>query len=225
MIRINRGEIPAVLADNAQNWTDEYARLKAGESGVPAAAETRYRHRDIKEALKRDAHNKCVYCESRPLHVSPGDTEHIAPKSKFPEKIVEWDNLAFVCRECNQAKGEYFDVALPLIDPFNEEPSDFLLFAGAMIFRKPGSDRGLVTIKKLELDRPELVERRHERLLEIHSLLDICARMPESSARAEIVNEIRRRVADDSEYAASARAFLSASQFEPRSEEPEVVDS
>jgi hypothetical protein len=98
MIRLRRGSKPQVLVANERPWTDAFRRLRAGRDNIPRAAATRYRHPDIKAAVISDAHGKCVYCESRPLHVAPGDVEHLLPKSRFPDLIVEWDNLAFVCR-------------------------------------------------------------------------------------------------------------------------------
>jgi uncharacterized protein (TIGR02646 family) len=213
MIRVRRGSKPEILVQREQTWTDEYRRLRAGDAGVPAAAATRYRHPAIKAQCQADAHEKCIYCESQPLAVSPGAVEHLQPKSKFPDLIVAWENLAFVCPECNTTKGDYYDEAQPVVDPFTEDPADFIRFAGPMVLEQPGSQRGIVTIRKLELDRGKLVSRRAEHLREIQALLNTWALMEDGSAKIEVEAEIRRRAEDSGEYAAATRAFLALSEF------------
>lgn len=207
MIRLTRGPKPKVLAENEERWTKEYAELRAG-GDVPKAAAFRYRDPEIKEAVIRDSHRKCIYCESRPLHVTPGDVEHQRPKSKFPQEIVNWENLGFVCPDCNREKGDFHDDAEPMVDPFNEDPAMFIRFAGPAVFEQPGSRRGIVSIRKLSLDRAELLERRGEHLRKVQSLLNSWAALPDGPARDEIASEVRALANDPGEYAAATRAFL-----------------
>lgn len=211
MIRVARAhDPPQVLAHNAADWTEEYLKLVAGDESVPEAARTRYRHPDIKAAVKNDAHDKCVYCESYPTHVHPGDIDHVLPKSKRPELVVAWDNLVFACQECDREKGDYLDSDQPLVDPLNEDPADFIWFYGPMVLNVPGSDRGLITIRQLKLDRPNLLERRKERIATLHMLADRWARMAEGPAKDAVRSELLAESDDDREYAAAARAFLTA---------------
>ena len=215
MIKINRGPKPDILVEKESVWTDEYLRLRAGDSTIPQAASTRYRHPQIKEAATADTYEKCVYCESLPLHVSPGNVEHLLPKSRFPELVVRWDNLAFVCPDCNTAKGPYYHPEEPVVNPFLEEPSEFIRFAGPLVFEQPGNRRGIVTIRKLKLDRGDLVERRADHLRKIQSLLNTWALIPEGPARDELAAEISQRAEDPGEYAAATRGFLAISNFAP----------
>ncbi len=208
VIRLRRGQKPAILVANEQAWTAEYLRLRAGDPNVPQAAATRYRHPDIKAQVKADSYNKCIYCESCPLHVSPGAVEHILPKAHFPNRVVDWTNLGFVCTDCNTTKGDYQSDTEPIVDPFHEEPERFIRFAGALVFEQPGERRGIVTIRKLGLHRGELVERRADHLRGIQTLLNSWAQMPQGPARDEVAEEIRERAADSGEYAAATRAFL-----------------
>jgi 5-methylcytosine-specific restriction endonuclease McrA len=209
VIRLNKGPLPSVLRRHATRWKDEYRhRVIEGDESVAKAAETRYRDPEIKQAVLVEANEKCIYCESKPRHVSPGDVEHLLPKSRFPEFIVEWDNLGFVCSECNRRKGDYFDENEPIVNPFAEDPESFLLFAGAIVAERPGSRRGIVTIKGLGLGRGELVERRTELLRRAQSLINTWAGMPEGPAREAVAGEIRAMGSDSSEYAAAARSYL-----------------
>lgn len=209
MIRLSKGPLPNVLRHHAAEWREEYRRrVVDGEESVPKAAETRYRDPEIKQAVLAEANEKCIYCESKPRHVSPGDVEHLLPKSKFPELVVEWSNLGFVCSECNRRKGDYHDENEPIVNPFVEDPKTFLLFAGAIVAERPGSRRGIVTIKKLGLGRGELVERRTELLRRTQSLINTWANMPAGPAREAVAEEIRSMGAASSEYAAAARSYL-----------------
>lgn len=75
-----------------------------------------YKEQDIKEALIKLFNGKCAYCESKILHIYPGDVEHFRPKSLIKylpnDKIKElkpgyywlaanWNNLLLACKNCN----------------------------------------------------------------------------------------------------------------------------
>src|SRR5262249_49893992 len=128
------------------------------------AALTRYTDARVKAVIRAEANDKCMYCESKVSHVFPGETDHIVPVSKRPDLVVAWDNLGYVCKECNREKGNYYDDASPLINPFTESPSDFLQFLGPAVFCIGPPLRGQLTISKLKLQRMALVQRRTERL-------------------------------------------------------------
>jgi uncharacterized protein (TIGR02646 family) len=73
---------------------------------------TVYKNQKVKEALVRLFNGKCAYCESKFLHVYPGDVEHFRPKGKVAEATplkpgyywlaADWGNLLLSCRNCNQ---------------------------------------------------------------------------------------------------------------------------
>ena len=68
--------------------------------------------RRIRDALVRDFGTICAYCE-RPCqgatatHEDPGEEtiDHFRPRNRFPELWLDWLNLVYACRRCNQAKG------------------------------------------------------------------------------------------------------------------------
>jgi len=46
----------------------------------------------------------CMYCEHNTVH----QIEHFWPKEKYPERTFSWENLLFVCGECNNLKSTHF---------------------------------------------------------------------------------------------------------------------
>lgn len=63
----------------------------------------------------------CGYCE-RPCDLNQGgkqnsnEVDHFRPRSLFPELTFAWENLVYVCRRCNQAKGNQFPGKNPMPD-------------------------------------------------------------------------------------------------------------
>jgi uncharacterized protein (TIGR02646 family) len=206
MIRLTRGPLPAILERHGAEWTHEYLRRLNGDATIAAAADTRYRHPEIKEAVLRDSHDKCVYCESRPRAVSPGDVEHVQPKAIAPERILAWDNLVFSCTTCNTSKGTYWSVEAPLLDPYHDEPAEHLSFVGPMAMHRTPS--GELACARLRLNRASLLERRVERLEEIAGLLRRLEALPAGSDRAALEAVLVEESADDGEYAAAVREYV-----------------
>lgn len=210
MIKLNKQHKPAILAANEQVWTDEYIRFKNGDDNVPKAAQFRYRHHDIKEALREEASDKCIYCESKISHIFPGETDHIIPVSKKIEYVVKWDNLGYVCKECNRLKSNYHDDNLPLLNPFVDDPNEYLLFFGPLVLAKPGQNRGQITTDLLQLSRAALVERKKDRIEKVKALLDRALLLPEGEAREFLVDQARKEAAPEREFSATVGAFLRA---------------
>ena len=208
MIRLKKHAKPAVLAENEQAWTEEYLRYRNDPDSAPAASRFRYRNPEIKTVILGESYKKCVYCESRVTHVYRGETDHILPVKHRPELIYDWQNLAFVCKRCNEEKLDYYEPQEPLINPFVDDPADHMTFFGPLPLHVPGDDKGYRTIETLYLKRPELFERRVEALNRVQSLLDKWATKPEGRTKELVKAEILELAAPDAEYAATVRAFL-----------------
>jgi hypothetical protein len=208
MIRLKRGEKPAILATKHEEWTREFTAHVGPLSTMPKAQRYRYRHPDIKAAVKSDTHGKCVYCESYVSHVHPGEIEHIAPVSARPALVVDWENLTYVCSECNREKGAYFEPTLPLLNPFVDEPGEHLVFYGTLVLHRSPSPRGEVTVQQLKLDRVGLLERRKERIEQLKRLIDRIVGLPAGPQRTALENVLSEELEDDKPYAATARAFV-----------------
>lgn len=206
MIRLTKGFEPAILVENRAVWTAEFERLRA--EGRSTSRYKRYKKKEIKAALVREVYGKCAYCESHVTHVYPDDVEHIRPKSRRPDLVVAWENLIFACARCNGAKHDYYDEAAPLINPYVDEPAEHLMFAGALIRHKPGSDLGRRSWQRLELQRAGLVERRGQRLLSVSVLIDVWYSLPNGSDKDLARRAILAEAADDKEFAAAVRAFI-----------------
>src|SRR5690606_27961160 len=97
-----------------------------------------------------ETNGKCVYCEARMLAVSFGDIEHIRPKSLFPNQVVAWENLTLACSRCNGHKSSKFDEDLQFINPYVDDPAEFLFFLGPVVYEH--NDRGMYTIRELNLN-------------------------------------------------------------------------
>ncbi len=206
MIMLEKGEKPTVLAANEATWTRTLLdKLERGEKPTDVER-TRYRHPEIKEALRQETCGKCAYCESKILHVAFGDVEHIVPKSKKPELTFIWANLTLACDRCNIAKGDREGT----LNPYEDNPADHLEFVGCLVIHRPGSTLGASTERLLDLNRLELIERRAERLKRLVALRDLLHAERDPARRAVLDEDIRSNEATShQEYAALSRWFIS----------------
>ena len=133
MIRLEKGPEPHVLSQNGTQWTEDYC-TGLEDGSLTDTQKFRYRHPEIKQTIRAETYDKCAYCESKISHVHPGETDHIFPVSRRPDLFVSWNNLTFVCTECNRQKLDYYSEAEPLVNPYIDQPSDHLIFFGPMVF-------------------------------------------------------------------------------------------
>jgi hypothetical protein len=207
MIRLAKGPVPGILVRRGETWTADYLRrLDAG--GVRRDLPAHHRHADVKAALRVESRDKCMYCETHVSHAQYGDIDHFVPVAVRPELVVSWANLGFTCERCNTNKGDYWDERFPLVNPYAEDPSDFLMFAGPIAVQRPGSLRGKVTIERIGLNRAELIARRMERLERVLPFVDAVALMPAGMARSVMLDVLAREMGPDAEYSATIAAYL-----------------
>lgn len=209
MIKITKGGEPRVLVENGKDWTaillDKMAR---GE--VPTTTEkSRYRHPDVKSALVLETHGKCAYCESKLLHITYGDVEHISPKSHDFDSIFKWENLTLACDVCNTNKGSKFPGAVGLVDPYKHDPEDHFQFFGPYLHAKPGDVDACLTEREIDLNRSELLERRGEKIKYLRQLVEVIARS-EGRLRDVLIEDLEREMMPDQEYSALAVYYLKA---------------
>lgn len=200
MIKLTRESMPFILQSKRSEWDRSLQiEMSKGLTVNQSSVSKNYNHPDIKLKLMASSHEKCMYCESKVRHIDHGEIEHIKPKSRFPNEIFNWNNLGFVCSMCNSIKRDQFIESLTIIDPFSDDPSAHLRSCGSIIFPKPGSDRGRMTILTLKLNRAELVEKREEKIKQIHELLETAARVAPELMPA-IKREIEEYISPTQEY-------------------------
>ncbi len=67
---------------------------------------SRYKIKDIKDALNKIYHGKCAFCEQS---VEAFHVEHFRPKSIYFWLAYSWDNLLYICPNCNTHKLDKFE--------------------------------------------------------------------------------------------------------------------
>jgi len=166
MISLSKADAPNILIENTAVWTQELKEAFANNSETEYM-KSRYRNSDIKDALISETHGKCAYCESKLLHNSYGDIEHIVPKKKDADLYFDWSNLTLACDICNTNKSTHSEV----IDPYTQDPHEHFTFLGPSIWGKNGNPSAIFTEKQLHLNRINLIERRTEGYLIFESYL------------------------------------------------------
>lgn len=205
MIRLAKGVPPQVLLDRGSEWTAEYLASLATGGSVPPTIRFRYRSAEVKTALRLEAHGKCIYCETK---VSTGETDHIEPVSECPDRICDWANLGLACKECNANKSNYYAPAEPLINPFNDDPAECLLFFGPMVLPRAGDLKGLRSTRQLKLSRTDLLQRRVDRIQRLQPLVDQWHAQPPGATKELLRSALIQEAADECEYAATVRSYL-----------------
>ncbi len=99
MHSVQRSPEPAILSNLRSRYSD-WEQLEGDE------------RRAVRAALAEDFSRICGYCERVCEDTTPvrrGNEEsvdHFRPRSKFPNEWLDWLNLVYACRRCNQAKGD-----------------------------------------------------------------------------------------------------------------------
>ncbi|HWU90237.1 MAG TPA: hypothetical protein VN253_23395 [Kofleriaceae bacterium] len=135
MIRIHRrAAVPTVLLTKGVARRQEHeAELDSDPTSFSIGSKkiefdrSVYAHESVKEALLEMQHEKCAFCEGKPLPHGYGDVEHFRPKGEVrqdddddPKRpgyywlAYDWSNLLFACQLCNQRHKKSL---FPLADP------------------------------------------------------------------------------------------------------------
>lgn len=125
---------------------------------------------DLKSALIREQKEICCYCERR-ISQEDSHIEHFKPKDKsqFPQLQLDYKNLHACCVRvptkstpniCGNKKDNYY--SNELISPLESDcASHFKYTSDGHIFQSDANNlRAKITIEKLGLDDPILVEKR-----------------------------------------------------------------
>jgi uncharacterized protein (TIGR02646 family) len=175
----------------------------------PVKLKTNYKYPENKMALKDSSYGKCMYCESAISHIDHGDVEHIKPKSKYPEETYNWDNLGYACSKCNRDfKKDQYDPNL--INPYVDDPKDYLIAIGGIIHAINGNDRGRITILVIQLNRPDILQKRMSSLIAFQDMILRFDTATNPTEKEALKTLIEYETNDDKEYSACKKAFWEA---------------
>lgn len=216
MIRLEKLPAPDWLEKNQATRTAEYLAAPSGDKPAP------WRAKEVVAQLKAESAGKCMYCESFVDDVSYAAVEHIRPKSKFQELVLQWENLGIVCTRCNTNKGSYWtdDESLRLINPYQDDVEAHLSFQGPMTMARVGSSRGENTVRKLQFSqRLDLLMSRVAQIERLYPLLTAWAAAEDGSELKELrAEDVRTAIGKGIEYVGVLRAYARRSGF-PTSED------
>ncbi len=129
LIKLSKPPEPQYLKANKDSFTDDLlvsVKKYGSYSDIPekeiAKLIAPYKHNEIKTPLFESSLNKCAFCECLPTEGGNIEVEHLKPKSIYPDKTFDWDNLLPSCRKCNNNKLDHDTGLEPLINPYINNP-------------------------------------------------------------------------------------------------------
>jgi hypothetical protein len=212
MISIAKGAEPNSLVINKANWTTQLLALIAANQPIPDSIYKRYNQADVKASLITECNKKCMYCESKVGHVTVLHIEHIKPKArdKFPQLTYEYDNLGLACPICNNNKSDIYDNMMQFINPYINNPANHFYSIGAFVWAKAGDQRAKLTETQIDLNRPELIEARGERLKTIKALIDEYIIEQNQTIKNSLKAQILKEIDKSKPYVLCTKTFTDA---------------
>lgn len=208
LIKLNK---PQILADNEVTWLSQYKSDKTNP-----LRKYRYRHHDIKSRLKEETGYKCIYCESKIGHNTPGEVEHKIPSSKVEDLHFTWENLTIACTECNRRKNDYYEIGMEFLDPYVDNVEDLIQHHGPVTFWQPGNPRAEISIRTLELNsykRTDLIARKIEKMEEVSNLYERYLSQADPVLKLILHAQIHEMRNSLSEYSGMVNDVLEKHQF------------
>lgn len=208
MRNLEKVEIPNVLAEYHDEWLTAFLADKKNST-----KKYRYRHTEIKTTLKEETGWKCVYCESKIGHNTPGDVEHKVPSSKVEDLHFNWENLTVACTECNRRKNNYYEEGEEFLDPYNDDVENAVQHYGPVLSWANGQERAEITVKTLELDtdvRFPLISRKIEKIEELNNVIERYVKEENLAIKALMKAKIRRMIDIKSEYSGMIKSIIEA---------------
>lgn len=148
MIKLERGKKPSYLTeDKVKELTLKF------KSNKKLAV---WKNEDIGSALLTSSSFKCAYCECLlQTEDSYMQVEHFKDKDKYPDDVVNWENLLPSCSRCNRKKWTHDVVANPIVNPYIDDPKSHLCQEAFRLYGK--DEKGNLTISKLFLNDDERI--------------------------------------------------------------------
>lgn len=199
-------EEPDVLKQNNATWLTDYLADKRNST-----KKYRYRHPEIKEALKQETGFKCVYCESKIGHNTPGDIEHKIPSSKDESFHFVWENLTIACTECNRRKNDYYETDNQFLDPYLDDVESCLEHHGPLVMWQSSNGSAEVSVRILELNsvkRQQLIEHKIAKIEEFSNLIERFLEQSNSTLKQLLWKQIEDTTNSKSEYSAMLQSVI-----------------
>lgn len=186
MIKVERRKKPKELTKEIQDQlTEEFKRDK--KKNV-------WNKKYIRDNLLLECNHKCVYCE---CYIGQGYKEmhidHFHYKDKYPDEVVEWDNLNPSCPHCNKNKSTHDTYENPIINPFEQNPQDYFYVKNYRYYSRNDQVEKIVrdTIEVLGLNDTEEIVR--FRFAQGEALIDKIQNIYETASKNEkiLCNDVR----------------------------------
>jgi len=147
MIKLDLPPKPRQLTDELQNrLTQEYK-----DTGKAV-----WKIEWLNHAVSDMSYSKCCFSEIRLGEESKYmEIEHFYPKKLYPDIVMEWGNLLPSCKKCNGTKREHDTLNEPILNPFVDNPKDYLYFKNYRYYSKNKNEIGVRTIDVLGLNDHE----------------------------------------------------------------------
>lgn len=204
MIKLNRPTKPTLLQEKEEEWKktlleaiEKYGSYKKIPSTEKSNLIKHYKEDEIRIPLFKSTNNKCSFCECYPAEGGDVQVEHFNPKSLYPEETFAWENLMPICLKCNRKKSNHDTKLESLINPYLEDPEDFLDFDSLRIVAKTDSldrKKSRRSIDTYNLNRVPLYTPRAILLVSLHEYENILDKhldkVEELKQKAKILEEI-----------------------------------
>lgn len=221
MRQLKKIEEPQILIDKKDQWLEAIEKaLKENDKEALDKAKNKYKHDDIREKLNEECYEKCAYCESKIKHIAYEHIEHIKPKKHYPKLAVEWLNLTLACPKCNINKGSKDN---GILHPYEDDVENKIFFLGFMIRTRNADEQADLTIRELELNRLDLVEKRMEKIESINSLFDRYCSVKNLALKQDLKKQLTEECKINKEYSLMLEIILKA-QFQAINEDFEIIE-
>lgn len=136
---VSHGKEPESLSlyreEYTQGWIDYVDGSKRKESKSKQPSDRKWADDEVRGPLIHRFRKSCAYCGigiGETLSVTGemipyGQVDHYWPKSKYPKKVYQWNNLYWCCKDCNQRKGDYADEKAMIFNPANLQDTQSLI--------------------------------------------------------------------------------------------------
>lgn len=107
----------------------------------------------LKKEISAMSFGKCCYSEIRLGEESKYmEIEHFHYKNLYPDEVMAWGNLLPSCKKCNGTKGKHDTKVEPIVNPFVDNPKDYLCLKDGRYKANDEDGIGKRTIKVLALN-------------------------------------------------------------------------